>query len=94
MGNAIRAVGEASRSTLGVRWGIGLGLADAGGFVEVRLVGLHSCRLQYSRTVKHAVTIKMILKSAQLNKSELMKNYYIQKADTLKHMLTGTLAEL
>ena len=40
-----------------------------------------------------AVTIKIVLKSAQFNKLRLMKNYYIQKADFSKHthwqMLTG-----
>ena len=40
------------------------------------------------------ITIKILLKSAQLNKSELAKNYYIQKADILKHMLTDMLVEL
>ena len=40
------------------------------------------------------ITIKIILKSAQLNKLELAENYYIQKADTLKHMSAGVLAEL
>jgi len=34
------------------------------------------------------------LKSAQLNKSELTENYYIQKADILKHTSADMLTEL
>ena len=40
------------------------------------------------------ITIKIVLKSAQLNKPGLVKDYYIQKAGTLKHMPAGVLAEL
>ena len=40
------------------------------------------------------ITIKIILKSAQSNKPELTKNYYIQKADTLKCTPADMLAKL
>ena len=43
--------------------------------------------------IKHVITIKIILKSAQFNKLKLTENYYIQKADTLKCMSAGTLTE-
>ena len=40
------------------------------------------------------IIIKIILKSAQLNKLKLTENYYIQKAGTLRHTSAGMLAEL
>ena len=39
-------------------------------FVTSRAVEFYRCRLQYSKTIKCAVTIKIILKSVQINKSD------------------------
>ena len=39
------------------------------------------------------IIIKIVLKSAQFNKLKLTENYYIQKADTLRHISADMLAQ-
>ena len=59
-----------------------------------KLVNFAEISFNTIEQIKHAITIKIVLKSAQFNKSELTENYYISEAGTLKCMLAGTLAEL
>ena len=58
------------------------------------MVGLWAVGFNTVEQVKRAVTIEIVLKSAQPNKPGLAEDYYIQEAGTLGHTPAGALAEL